>query len=159
MKNKITFLLVLSTSALLFSACQGLNNDEPTDLEESVLDEVDRFDGVSMSAIENSVSPTGMTVEFENDSEQQVIYSEDILLEEQIDDICYQVPVVIEEDYGFNDIGYELNPGEQQSIDIDWEWLYGELGEGQYRLVKRVLDFRGTGDFDEHPLAAEFEID
>src|SRR5690554_3305722 len=76
MKNKITFLLVLSTSALLFSACQGLNNDEPTDLEESVLDEIDRFDGVSMSALGDSVTPTSMTVEFENDSEQQVIYSE-----------------------------------------------------------------------------------
>lgn len=159
MKNKTAFLLMLSLSVLFFSGCQNLNDEDSTDLKASILDEVDTMDGVSMSAVKDSISPTGLSVELKNGSDRQVIYSEDILLEENIDDRWYHVPVVISEDYGFNDIGYELDPGEQQSIEIDWEWLYGELDDGQYRLVKRALDFRGTGDFDEHHLTAEFEID
>ncbi|MER2064486.1 MAG: immunoglobulin-like domain-containing protein [Alkalibacterium sp.] len=159
MKNKTAFLLMLSLSVLFLSGCQNLNDEDSTDLEASILDEVDTMDGVSMSAVKDSISPTGLTVEFENDSDRQVIYSEDMLLEENISGSWYQVPVVIEEDYGFNDIGYELDPEEQQSMEIYWEWLYGELDDGQYRLVKRVLDFRGTGDFDENHLTAEFEID
>ena len=31
--------------------------------------------------------------------------------------------------------------------------------QGEYRIIKDILDFRGTGDFDTHYLAAEFTVD
>jgi hypothetical protein len=42
---------------------------------------------------------------------------------------------------------------------VDWEWLYGNLDNGEYRIVKNVLDFKAPGDFDTHYLAAEFRVD
>lgn len=156
--NNFHLLIAVPTVSLL-AACNNENSENTADLEESALGDVNTIESVSMTAKSESVSPTGLTVVFENNSEQQIIYSEDLLLEESIEDQWYEVPITISGDYGYEDIGYEVNPGEDSSISIDWEWLYGDLDEGYYRIAKRVLDFRGTGDFEEHILTAEFEID
>ena len=67
------------------------------------------------------------------------------MLEKKIKGDWYQVPTIIDE-YGFNDIGYDLTPSsEAQEFKIDWDWLYGKLDPGEYRLIKNILDFRGTG--------------
>jgi len=42
--------------------------------------------------------------------------------------------------------------------EINWEWLYGELPEGKYRIGKEMMDFRGTGDYDTAIYYAEFVI-
>ena len=42
--------------------------------------------------------------------------------------------------------------------EIDWEWLYGTLPTGKYRLGKEIMDFRGPGDYDTQIIYAEFEI-
>ena len=41
---------------------------------------------------------------------------------------------------------------------VDWEWLYGSLEPGHYRIGKEIMDFRGTGDYDKVMYYAEFEI-
>ena len=41
---------------------------------------------------------------------------------------------------------------------VNWEWLYGTLSEGKYRIGKDITDFRGTGDYDNAIYYAEFEI-
>lgn len=52
-------------------------------------------------------------------------------------------PVLLE-DYGFHDISYELEPGEYRFIDIDFAWLYGELREGWFRIIKEIYLQDGT---------------
>ncbi len=42
--------------------------------------------------------------------------------------------------------------------EVNWEWLYGTLSEGKYRIGKDITDFRGTGDYDNAIYYAEFEI-
>ena len=42
----------------------------------------------------------------------------------------YQVPIIIDQ-YGFNDIGYELPPSENEEFTIDWDRLYGNLDTGE----------------------------
>lgn len=44
------------------------------------------------------------------------------------------------------------------SFEQNWEWLYGELPAGQYRIGKDVMDFRETGDYNTAMFYAEFEI-
>lgn len=43
--------------------------------------------------------------------------------------------------------------------EVNWEWLYGILSDGKYRIGKEVMDFRGTGDYDNKIYFAEFEIE
>lgn len=128
------------------------------DMEETIYEIVNNLDGVTMTVKETSVSPTGLTVVIENNSDSQCIFGEYFVLEKKMDDGWYQVPVEIEGNYGFEDIGYELDPGDKREWETDWEWLYGSLDSGQYRIVKDILDFRDTGDFDKYFLAAEFRI-
>ena len=42
--------------------------------------------------------------------------------------------------------------------EVNWEWLYGQLPDGKYRIGKEIMDFRGPGDFDKTIYYAEFEI-
>jgi len=128
-----------------------------TDWEPTAYENVNNFDGVNMTVKEETVSLAGLTVVIENNSGSQCIYSEDFLLEKKIKEKWYQVPVIIES-YGFNGIGYELAPGVKGEWDVDWAWLYGSLDTGEYRIVKNILDFRSSGDFDEYSLAADFKI-
>ena len=43
--------------------------------------------------------------------------------------------------------------------EVNWEWLYGELPAGEYRIGKEIMNFRGTGDYDEEMLYADFIIE
>lgn len=41
-------------------------------------------------------------------------------------------------------------------LDINWEWLYGKLNPGKYRIVKVIS---GVVDGVEHYITAEFVIE
>lgn len=129
-----------------------------TNWKQSKYKTVNNFAGVTMLVKPGTASPTDLTVTFDNKSSKQCIYGEFFKLEKKIKDQWYEVPVVIKGDYAFNDIGYNLASGETRDSPVDWKWLYGSLDAGKYRIVKDIMDFRGTGDFDNYYLAAEFEI-
>lgn len=67
------------------------------------------------------------------------------------------VPTIIE-DYGWTAEAYMIAKDDVTEFDINWEWLYGKLPEGTYRLVKGFMNFRGSGDFENFPYWIEFEI-
>lgn len=131
---------------------------ETNDWEPSTYETVNDLVGVIMVVKDGTVSPAGLTVTFENSSDKQCTYGEYFLLEKKINEKWFQVPTVID-NYGFNSIGYELAPGKNGEWKIDWDWLYGNLDTGEYRIVKDILDFRSTGDYDNYYLAAEFTVD
>ena len=67
------------------------------------------------------------------------------------------VPTVIEE-YAWNSLAYWIEEGQDTEFTYSWEWLYGKLPAGTYRLTKGFMDFRGTGDYDTAMYWVEFEI-
>jgi type 1 fimbria pilin len=131
---------------------------EITEWEPTIYTTVNNLDGVSMKVKEGTASSTSLTVGFENNSSSQCIYGEHYWLEKKINGSWYQVPVVIDGNYGFNDIGYNLAAGAKGEWAVDWNWLYGSLDTGEYRLVKDILDFRGPGEYDTYYLTGEFTI-
>lgn len=145
----------ISIMIYLIFTLSGCNS---IDLKPTTYDTVNNFDGVSMTAKEETVTHTNLTLVFENKSNNQCIYGNSFLLEKNISGRWYQIPVAIDDNYGFDDIGYVLNPGENGEWTVDWEWLYGSLDEGEYRIVKEVLDFRNTGIYDKYYLVADFTI-
>ena len=39
-----------------------------------------------------------------------------------------------------------------------WEWLYGELPTGNYKIGKEIMDFRASGNYDKAVYFAQFNI-
>ena len=68
---------------------------------------------------------------------------------------CETNPLI---DYAFHMVAYMVNSDGETELATDWNWLYGALGGGRYRIAKEVDDFRGTGDFNEQIYYAYFEI-
>ena len=72
-----------------------------------------------------------------NVSNETISYGEAFAIEVLHDGVWEKLPILLE-NYGFNDVSYELEPGEYRFIDIDFAWLYGELHEGRYRIIKEI---------------------
>ena len=66
-------------------------------------------------------------------------------------------PVI--DDYAWNSLAHWISKDADTRFEIDWEWLYGELEPGTYRLVKDFMDFCKTADFDEAIYWVEFVIE
>lgn len=131
---------------------------ETTDWEPTTYEKVNNLDGVTMTVKEGTASAASLTVVFENNSDNELIYGDYFWLEKKINGSWYQVPVVIDGNYEFNDIGYNLAPGDDGEWAVNWDWLFGNLHPGKYRIVKNILDFKDSGEYDTHYLAAEFTI-
>lgn len=58
----------------------------------------------------------------------------------------------------WNSIAYLLPKGETREFEINWEWIFGELPSGTYRLIKEFMDFRETANYDTFEYWIEFEI-
>ena len=59
----------------------------------------------------------------------------------------------------FHDIGYILKAASSTKVEIDFEWLYGRLEPGKYRVVKDFIDSREPGDYDKYWYMSEFTIE
>jgi hypothetical protein len=132
--------------------------EDTTLLQPTKYETINNFDDVKMTIKEGSVLPSGLTVVFENASQYQCIFGEFFILEKKINGAWYEVAVTINGNYGFRDIGYDLAAGEVREKEVDWQWLYGDLSNGEYRIVKDILNLRGAGDFDTYYLSWSFTI-
>ena len=107
MKSVVILVCVLSLT--LLSGCNKSENPdsqiEQENLTPSQFESINDFEGVSMKVLNDTVSSTGLTVLFENDSDKSCIYGSFYLLEKKISDKWYEVPVVFEGDYGFDALG------------------------------------------------------
>ena len=70
-----------------------------------------------------------------------------------------QMPYIIEGEIGWNDIAWMIPMEDSVEWEVNWEWLYGAIPSGKYRIGKSITDFRGSGDFDNAIYYAEFEIE
>ena len=84
----------------------------------------------------SDVTPTGAVVTIQDHNPEPFVYGEWFVIEREKDGVWYEVKTKIN-DYGFNEIGWLTDNGEL-TMTVDWEWLYGELPEGHYRILKQA---------------------
>lgn len=114
--------------------------------------------GLTLSV--KDVTPTGLTLvctKNGGNSTGELMCGEEYQLVALKEGAWKSVPTVIT-NYGFNSMGYWVSEGTDTEFEIDWEWLYGKLTAGTYRLTKSFMDFRETGDYDTAMYWVEFEI-
>lgn len=109
-----------------------------------------------------NISPAGATLVFQQYAPDaptgELDFGDEFELEVQNDGKWESVPDILEGGYGFHDIAYIIAAGQSLEVDLSWEWIYGKLPAGEYRVKKEIFDFRGTGDFDEYTVYAHFVL-
>ena len=83
----------------------------------------------------SDISLTGATITLKDTNTTKYTYGEWYVIQEQINGKYYNMETK-EKEYGFNAIGYQVDENNEVRFMIDWEWLYGELPLGSYRIIK-----------------------
>ena len=117
--------------------------------------------GLMMSV--SNVTPSGLTVHFrqyEDKNTGELIYGEDYTLEKLEGEKWEAVPMIIDNGV-FTDIGYNIPKNGEAEIETNWEWLYGNLEPGTYKITKTVLDSGASSEGDNlnrYTMSAQFLI-
>lgn len=136
-------------------------NQEPQESLEGKPEEDSRIQELGLSLEVTECTGTGATLVFRQSGGNpagELIFGDAYGIERYENGEWLDVPVAITGNYAFHEVAYVIPQGEEREFQIDWEWLYGELGAGEYRIRKEVDDFRKTADYDEYEIYAYFEI-
>ena len=138
----------------------GFKAEDMSKTEGIYYDDTEAVDiGLSMRI--DNVSRTGVELFFiQSDGNQKgdLIYGDDFIIENNVKGEWTEAPIIVVGDYGFNGIAYAITKDGVTDFKIDWEWLYGDLEPGEYRIGKEVLDFVETGSYDKYMVYAHFII-
>lgn len=102
--------------------------------------------GLTLVCTQSGGEPTG---ELQTGTEYHLMVLEN--------EVWQDVPTIIE-NFGWNSLAYLIPLENSVEFEIDWEWLYGELPVGIYRIEKEFIDFKETGKYDTAVYEVEFEI-
>ncbi len=95
-------------------------------------------------------------LEIVNNRDRELEAGEWFTIQREIDGQWYDLAPIT--DIAFHQIAYSVPAGEGIVLPVKWEYMYGALPVGEYRVVTKVHDWRAPGDFDVYYLADEFEI-
>jgi hypothetical protein len=116
--------------------------------------ELNNAKGVSMTIKEGTLTDTGATIIIKDISNKNNTFGEEYRIDKYVNNEWQELDVVVKGNYGWNDIGYHIDKNNKLELTINWEWLYGKLEKGKYRLVKKSLDTQNK----KHTFSVEFEI-
>ena len=108
---------------------------------------------IDMYVKDNSITDSGLTLVIKNNTEYSIEYGEEYYLEKYENNEWVKVPYK-NDNFGFNAIGYNAT-NEEREFKLNWEFMYGKLSKGQYRIVK---SFNFEKD-NKYQLSTEFSID
>lgn len=94
----------------------------------------------------------------DEDAGTEVTYGDAYILQRRIDGEWQDAETIID-DYGFTMIGHTVGCGEEVSNFYKWDWLYGVLEPGEYRMVYDVFrKTEGAGSVQKYREYIRFEL-
>ena len=153
MKKNIIFLVLILIATNLIACGSSVSIGDKTPYTE-----VNDFPGATMEVIEVNTDEEFITVEFSYSGPNELSYgtsSDEYEIEFFQNNEWYTLDY---KKYDAMGLGHSVKDGETHTEDYRYT-RYGKLPAGHYRIVKRVLDFIEAGNFTEHYLAAEFDIE
>lgn len=144
MKNKLLSILLLSILCFSLIGC-GIKEDSKLNEEEDI----------SMIIKEGTLSRTGATVIITDVSGKDNVYGQEYRIDKKENGKWKELDVIVEGDYGWNLIGYSVGEDNKLELEQNWEWLYGSLEDGEYRIVKSTSE---PSEETKYYFSAEFTI-
>jgi len=108
------------------------------------------------------VTPTGLTLKIEQfggNPSGELQTGADYFLETTVNDEWQAVETINGQPLSWNALAYMIKKNDITEMNLDWQYAYGELKPGFYRLTKEFMDFRGTGDYDKETYLVHFTIE
>lgn len=156
MRRKLIILTVLMM--LAFSACgnqAGENGGDPEGYREG-----SQIEEIGLSLEVKKIKDTGATLVFRQSGGNPAgeLSFGSYSIERYENEEWVEVPVVVKGQYAFTLLGHLIALEDDTKCKLDWEWLYGELSSGEYRIGMRVSDRKGIAGYDEYMIYGYFEL-
>ena len=94
------------------------------------------FKDVKFYFEEDSLTPSQATFIIENTLSNEISFDEEYFLEKKAKNKWYELDTI--NDLFVNEPLYTLDIDEQFSKKLNWEYAYGKLSKGTYRVVKKI---------------------
>ena len=124
MKKFISLIFVLIFVTASFMGCSKESIFQSTELENVC---------ISIS----DISSTGATVIIKDTNTEPFLYGSWYKIERKLNGEWCEIDPIIE-NYAFDFVGYLPDDNGVIEFTVDWEWLYGVMPAGKYRLLKLV---------------------
>jgi len=151
MKKIVVFLmaaLLLFTSGCSQNTKPSVSGEEPDEW------------GITLSA--EDVTHTGMTLVCTQSGGKykgELQTGTPFYLERFVEGEWFPVTAIPEEEIAWTLVALGIQPNTTTKWKVDWEFLYGYLEPGTYRMAKEIVDFRGPGKYTEKTYYVEFGIE
>ena len=154
MKKYIALILALVFTLSLASCGAKPNNENPA--EEAKPNKW----GVTLTA--ENVTSKGLTLVCKQSGGEDVAElttGSPYVIEKLEGEDWVKVPYAPQEyDVVWDMMAYLIQAENTTTWDVNFEWLYGELPAGEYRIGKEITYFRTTGDYDKEMFYTDFVI-
>lgn len=150
---------VVQESKVTEERMEEVTSESPEEkAEEPQLSAADNNWGVVLSA--KDVTPDGMTlVCTQSGGEPTGELSTGAWYEIEVSDGGQWKSAPIYAEVCWEDIAWIIPAEDVTQWEVNWTWIYGTLPAGEYRIVKEIMDFRQTGDYDTCRSYAYFTIE
>ena len=112
----------------------GCDNNTAED-QDVITYEISEIANITMTI--DNVTPTGATILITDNTGEENVYGEWYRIEKFENETWQEVEIVAENPV-FTSIGYLLDENNQLELQVNWDWLYGSLNSGRYRLIKEI---------------------
>lgn len=140
MKKLVGFMI--AACMIVLCSCGSAGFSKPTKY-----DSVNTTGDITLSVKENSLSDTGLVLFIQNNTQEELAYGVDYVIEQLKEDEWFSM----DGEMSFIAIGVVLEPGSTNELEVTWE---KKLSKGTYRVMKPVYVSEGNGIY-----AVEFVVD
>lgn len=119
------------------------------------IDELNEAENVSIIIKDGTLTKTSATIIITDLSGKNNVYGTAFRIERKENGEWKELETIIK-NYGWNLIGYSVDENNKLELEQNWEWLYGKLERGEYRLVK---DTSIPLEKENHYFSVKFKID
>lgn len=122
--------------------------------------ELNELDNVTMSISPESLTKTSAKIVILDYSGNKYVYGSDYYIDKKVNGVWTRLEY-IHDNIAFNSMAYGPDINGRLQFDVNWEYAYGKLKRGKYRIVKSVLIDSEPCDEDgcnHYYISVEFDI-
>lgn len=129
----------------------------PSEETDDVMNDDIYDDAAYIEIDEATVNPRGLNAKIVNNTGNSIAFLDYYRVEKKLEGQWCYYDYECDLSPSWSDMGYIIDPGNFIEVSFYWNEMYGELAQGEYRIVKEYYDNADTSN-RLHYLYGEFEL-